>query len=295
MRGALLPVVLAASVLLGGAAAHAQASSLPGALARPLAPLGALPLGIGPGQQCRAAIRTAERAAGIPSQLMAAIGRVESGRHEPDGSVNPWPWSINAEGEAHVFDGKAEAIAAVRALQAQGMRSIDVGCMQVNLQQHPDAFATLEEAFDPVTNANYAARFLVQLHDETGTWPSATAWYHSATPELGADYQRRVMAVWPEEQQHRDAAPPPAFTSTYASGYASSYASGYASSFVAPGGLIRAGGAPAMPNRAEAARVIPMAAGLTGRSLAAYRAMPIQAAARPLPVVATPRPPANPG
>ena len=25
--------------------------------------------------------------------------------------------------------------------------------------------------------------------------------YHSATPELGAEYQRKVLAVWPEEQR----------------------------------------------------------------------------------------------
>ena len=41
--------------------------------------------------------------------------------------------------------------------RAQGARSIDVGCMQVNLLHHADAFASLEQAFDPVANARYAA------------------------------------------------------------------------------------------------------------------------------------------
>src|SRR5262249_49083836 len=66
-----------------------------------------MPPSLSAGLQCRQAIRSAERAAGIPSQLMAAIGRVESGRLDGQGSVHPWPWIINAEGVDHVFTTKA--------------------------------------------------------------------------------------------------------------------------------------------------------------------------------------------
>ena len=31
----------------------------------------------------------------------------------------------------------------------RGVRLMDVGCMQVNLQMHPDAFPSLDAAFDP--------------------------------------------------------------------------------------------------------------------------------------------------
>ena len=54
-------------------------------------------------------------------------------------------------------------MAAVRAMQANGVRSIDVGCGQINLMYHPDAFPNLELAFDPQANAAYAARFLKAL------------------------------------------------------------------------------------------------------------------------------------
>src|SRR4051794_11369325 len=74
-----------------------------------------------PGLQCRAAIRVAERSAGIPEHLMAAIGRVESGRRGPDGAVHPWPWSINAEGTDYIYETKAQAVAGVRSLQAKGI------------------------------------------------------------------------------------------------------------------------------------------------------------------------------
>jgi Transglycosylase SLT domain len=153
-----------------------------------------------PGMQCRRAIDQAERAVKVPGQLLAAIGRVETGRWDPQSSNwYPWPWTINTGGDGRFFETKAQAIAAVRALQAHGVTSIDVGCMQVNLMHHPSAFSSLEQAFDPQSNALYAAHFLDQLFTQTNDWKKAAALYHSATPELGADYRRRVLAAWPEE------------------------------------------------------------------------------------------------
>jgi hypothetical protein len=159
-----------------------------------------------PGQQCRRAIANAERLAGIPPHLLSAIARIESGRRDPQtGAVDPWPWSINVEGVDHIYDTKAEVIAAVQMFQAQGHQSIDVGCMQVNLMYHPQAFANLDQAFDPKINADYGAKFLTELYQQTGTWEHATANYHSATPELGTPYERKVIAAFPDEQQ----VPPP--------------------------------------------------------------------------------------
>lgn len=172
----------------------------------------ALPLSqspLSPGEQCRAAIAAAERGHGIPPQLLAAIGRVESGRRDPGtGLWGAWPWTINAEGQGSYFDSKTEAIRAVEALRARGVRSIDVGCMQVNLMHHPAAFPNLDMAFEPAVNADYAARFLIQLHDQTGDWTEATADYHSANPSEGGPYAAKVTSVWPEEQRKAGLAPP---------------------------------------------------------------------------------------
>ena len=168
-------------------------------------PAAASPQGAGPGAAtpaalCRVAIGTAERAAGLPERLMVAIGLVESGRRDPAGGVSPWPWTINAEGIGRFFATKAEAIEAAQALLDRGVRSLDVGCMQVNLLHHPAAFASLDQAFDPAANARYAARFLTALYAQTGAWPRAVAGYHSLTPEIGEAYARKVLAVWPRER-----------------------------------------------------------------------------------------------
>lgn len=85
-------------------------------------------------------------------------------------------------------------------MQAQGIESIDVGCMQVNLRHHPDAFKDLDAAFDPAQNVKYAAQFLSRLNHQQGTWHKAVAHYHSATPLHHIPYQRKVLAVWNKEK-----------------------------------------------------------------------------------------------
>jgi hypothetical protein len=134
----------------------------------------------------------------VPPQLLTAIGLVESGRLDPaHHTLAPWPWSVDADGVGHYYASKQAAIAATTALEAAGSKSIDVGCMQINLQQHRSVFASLDEAFDPMANTKYAARFLESLYRQTGSWPKAAAAYHSQTPGIGEAYREDVMARWP--------------------------------------------------------------------------------------------------
>ena len=146
---------------------------------------------------CSAAIRAAEAKHATLPGLLAAIGKAESGRPLPSRrGLQPWPWAINADGGAYYFDSKAAAVAWTQLALARGVRQIDVGCMQVNLQSHPGAFVGLEQAFDPAANADYAARFLLALRaDAGGNWYTAVGFYHSRTPELAADYRERVAAI----------------------------------------------------------------------------------------------------
>ncbi len=156
-----------------------------------------LPAEPDPGAQCQAAILAAEQEHRLPPALLGAIARVESGRPRPEGGVAPWPWTLNAEGQGRFFDSKAEAMAAVQALRQRGVTVIDVGCLQVNLHHHPQAFASLEEAFDPLSNARYAGQFLLRLQAAAGDWVKAAGHYHSQTPERAEGYRLRVMAAWP--------------------------------------------------------------------------------------------------
>jgi len=141
---------------------------------------------------CLGLIKSAEKSQAIPDGLLKAIGFTESGRVTADGRRVPWPWTVNADGQGYYFETKKEAIAFVQELQARGVSVIDVGCMQVDLYYHPDAFASLDAAFDPATNVAYAAKFLNELKSETGDWGVATQYYHSRNPYLGQAYAGRV-------------------------------------------------------------------------------------------------------
>ncbi|MBV9538951.1 MAG: lytic transglycosylase domain-containing protein [Acidisphaera sp.] len=136
---------------------------------------------------CEAAITATEVKLSIPKGLLHAIGTVESGH---------WPWIINVGGEDRTFASKADAVAATEALLAAGVRSIDVGCVQVNLMWHPNAFASVEDAFDPATNVAYGGRFLRELYASLGSWDAATGAYHSQAPDRAEPYRQMVMARW---------------------------------------------------------------------------------------------------
>lgn len=138
-----------------------------------------------------------EREYGIPTHLLGAIATTETGRFHNGLDLSiPWPWTINAEGKGHFYDSKEQAVAAARRMQAQGIQSMDVGCMQVNLYHHPNAFSSLDEAFEPEKNVAYAAGFLRNLYQESGSWRTASAGYHSKTPERGNKYVGLVYDRW---------------------------------------------------------------------------------------------------
>ncbi len=244
----------------------------------PLRTSQAAPAGMGDEALCRAAIANAETAQHVPDAFLAAIARVESGRVSPaTGAWVAWPWTINVGGTGSFFASKQEAVAAVQALQARGIRSIDVGCLQVNLEQHSEAFASLEQAFDPQMNARYAAGLLKSLFAQTGSWPLAAAAYHSQTPVLGAAYQHKVLDAW--------AVPEGAVTRTASPRAAAGSASPPTAAAREAGA---AGGAIGRPDTISPRPVVAFApsGGLwpaTGRGLAAYRAMPTRLALRPIP------------
>lgn len=144
---------------------------------------------------CEGYLSHMERAMGIPPHLLKAISHIESGR-QVKGVRVAWPWTINVGGRGYIFPAKQEAIEAVKRFQKQGLQSIDVGCMQVNLKYHPHAFRSLEDAFDPQLNITYAAQYLKDLKARYGSWVKAVAHYHSALPYHHGPYQKRVMQEW---------------------------------------------------------------------------------------------------
>ncbi len=146
---------------------------------------------------CSAHAAQQEKAERIPPGLVHAVALAESGRWlEGDNSTKPWPWTVTSGKDSFYLSSKEEAIAKVEELQANGRTNIDVGCMQINLHYHPDAFSTLEDAFDPDQNVAYGTKFLKGLRNKTRSWGKATAFYHSQNRARGIAYRDKVYKLW---------------------------------------------------------------------------------------------------
>lgn len=143
---------------------------------------------------CEGAAAQAAAESGVPLDVLRAISLTETGRNR-GGDFEAWPWTVNMEGRGVWFKSRDEGQAYVDRHFARGARSFDVGCFQINYRWHGDAFRSLEEMFDPLANARYAARFLSELHAEFGNWSRAAGAYHSRTPKFANRYRARFDRI----------------------------------------------------------------------------------------------------
>lgn len=134
----------------------------------------------------------------IKKHLLSTISNVETGRWNAQKKRNiAWPWTINAQGKGMFFQTKAEAVKEVKRLQRAGVKSIDVGCMQINLAYHPNAFKSVEEALDPQKNVEYGAKFLTNLYEaKDRDWLKAAMAYHSSVPRKALKYKKRLASAY---------------------------------------------------------------------------------------------------
>lgn len=150
-------------------------------------------------QLCGALAHQAERNQDIPRGLVHAVALAESGRWlAEERTTRPWPWTVTSGSESFYLPSKSAALRKIDELRRQGRSNIDVGCMQINLGYHGDAFASVAEAIEPARNVAYGARFLKRLQEETQSWEAATAHYHSRNPNRGRAYREKVFRLWDE-------------------------------------------------------------------------------------------------
>ena len=138
---------------------------------------------------CSDAARTAELSHALPAGLLTAIGSVESGG---------WGLSVNGNDgtPGRRFATTRDAIQYTAILLGSGVTTIDIGCFQVDLHYHANAFQRWQDAFDEDLNAGAAADILSRLHAHTGNWARAVQLYHSADPDRGQAYLQAVMSAW---------------------------------------------------------------------------------------------------
>jgi hypothetical protein len=128
-----------------------------------------------------------EKENNIPSGLLFAIARVESGIE---------PYALNIRGKSLVTDNRREALSSIYEALAAGITNIDVGVMQLNVKWHSENFNSVEDMLEPRKNIEYAARFLVSLYKKHGDWHKAVRFYHSSTAEYYRKYSRKITLAW---------------------------------------------------------------------------------------------------
>jgi hypothetical protein len=144
---------------------------------------------------CETLAAEASRQYGLPDGLLAAIARTESGIARGQTDLRAWPWAANVQGESHYYDTSQDMLAHLDRVRAADISNFDVGCMQLNYHWHGEEFSDLDRMLDPETNVSYAARYLKRLYEETGSWDTATQYYHSRDPDRGGAYLERVRQM----------------------------------------------------------------------------------------------------
>lgn len=125
----------------------------------------------------------------VPLAVLYAVGRTETGQ---GGTLHPY--ALNLQGPAVFAADLTEALRRFESARKNGIKLIDVGCMQINHYFHAGQFRSLEAMFDPHENVDYAARFLKELREREGSWTLAAARYH-AGPANDPAQKRYVCQV----------------------------------------------------------------------------------------------------
>ncbi|WP_414526022.1 transglycosylase SLT domain-containing protein [Pseudochelatococcus sp. G4_1912] len=142
-----------------------------------------------PMNACEREMIRAAREFNVPVNILYAVGLTETGRR---GSLQPY--AMNIAGKAYFATSPQDAIRRLNAERANGVKLIDLGCMQINHHFHRERFSSLEEMINPRHNVDYAAKFLKELRKREGTWTMAVARYH-AGPNNNPAQKRYICRV----------------------------------------------------------------------------------------------------
>lgn len=117
----------------------------------------------------------------VPVGVLYAVALTETGQR---GGLNAY--AMNVAGRPVFNADLTAALAVFVAARQNGVKLIDIGCMQINHHFHGDRFHSVEEMFDPRRNVDYAATFLKKLRMTEGSWTAAVARYHAGPGNVSA-------------------------------------------------------------------------------------------------------------
>ncbi len=139
----------------------------------------------------------------LPKKSLLAIVLNETGRKYSNSknfleAMRSWPWAVRANdsNQSYYFVSKQEAVAFITKQLSRGNTNLDVGCAQINLKYHRDAFDSIHQAIEPEINIHYAAYLVAgHYHNSGRSWYKSIAYYHSKTKDIGTNYANKVLKI----------------------------------------------------------------------------------------------------
>ncbi len=127
----------------------------------------------------------------IPPAVLYGVALAESGQRIKKGVFKPWPWTLNVAGVPRRYATRKAAYQGLAYYLHKGIKSIDIGFMQVNWRYHRKKLGSPWQALDPFHNIRTAATILQEEYKNTGVWKTAIGRYHS--PGQKSDQKKRAL------------------------------------------------------------------------------------------------------
>lgn len=136
---------------------------------------------------------------GVPVNVLYAVALNESGLTK-SGVYNPWPWTLNINGEGKRFNTFHEAKVALQSALHKNYR-VDIGIMQINSYWHRDRVATPLHFLQPSVSVTEGAKILLEQRRRSDDWWEAVGRYHApsndaASLERAEAYRLRVKKIY---------------------------------------------------------------------------------------------------
>ena len=132
----------------------------------------------------------------IPASVLYALALGESQTQLQSGTVRPWPWTLNVNGQSYFYASYSEACQALHAFLKR-TQMVDIGLTQQNWRWQKDHFTRPCEVFDPTVNLNHAA-LLNEGMRKHRSWVKAAGYFHRPG---GGEPARRYEASFAQHLQ----------------------------------------------------------------------------------------------
>lgn len=122
----------------------------------------------------------------VPVAVAFALARTETHTEMSDGSMIPWPYTINLRGKSFYFNTQQEMTDFGQALVLEGEEKFDVGLYQVNwywVGKHE--VDSLDALGEPYSNSDVAMGVIKKYKTKDNTWAQAAGRYHNPNNNHG--------------------------------------------------------------------------------------------------------------